>query len=127
MNKISPKDVGRLISLSQDAAMALVDLNKLYASINDQAAELVAAYEEAREEARGILEDAANEAESYYDEKSEKWQEGDRGSAYYEWVQTLRQLADGMAEELELPDTPEVDTPDWVDECSECNFSEFEG
>ena len=41
-------------------------------------------YNEALAEAKGFAEDIANEAESEFDNKSEKWQEGDRGQAVSE-------------------------------------------
>jgi len=46
---------------------------------------LLAEYNETLEEARGFAEDIATTAEGAFDDKSEKWQEGDKGQAVAEW------------------------------------------
>jgi hypothetical protein len=46
---------------------------------------LLAEYNEKLEEARGFAEDIATTAEGAFDDKSEKWQEGDKGQAVAEW------------------------------------------
>ncbi len=45
-----------------------------------------------------MLETAADEADAYFDEKSEKWQESDRGTAYNDWKDNLRTAADAISE-----------------------------
>jgi flagellar biosynthesis chaperone FliJ len=65
------------------------------------------------EEVRGFVEDIHSERQSDYDDKSEGWQEGDRGQNAYQWLSDwengLNDL-DGM-EPLETPDVS-VDVPD---------------
>lgn len=57
-----------------------------------------------------VLNEAADEADTYYDEKSERWQESDKGSEYSEWKHTIRWIAeevDNLSERLgELPTRP---------------------
>jgi chromosome segregation ATPase len=82
---------------------------------------------EARQEAWEVLDDAANSADEYYDERSEKWQEGDVGQAYDEWRNRIRSLADEAAEDVEPLDVAEIDIPGWVDELRQPeDFAEFE-
>jgi hypothetical protein len=81
---------------------------------------------EAAKSAWEILDDAASAAEEYYDEKSEKWQDGDRGQAYDEWKNNLRLIADAIAEDVEAPEVTLPDMPDWVGEIRECDFAAFE-
>jgi hypothetical protein len=47
--------------------------------------EALAAYNVAVEEARGFAEDIANQADNEISNKSEKWQEGEKGQAASEW------------------------------------------
>lgn len=46
----------------------------------------VTAYNEAVSEARELAEEIAQRAADEWGEKSEKWQEGERGEAAHEWV-----------------------------------------
>jgi len=41
-----------------------------------------------------------NEAASYYDDRSEAWQEGDRGEAHAERVEALTQIVNGLEQIL---------------------------
>jgi DNA repair exonuclease SbcCD ATPase subunit len=66
------------------------------------------AYKEAITDGRDVMEEIASEAENYYDDKSEKWQEGEKGEAYGEWRDRLRELAD----EFDEPDCPELEFSD---------------
>lgn len=58
------------------------------------------------------LEAAHNDAQAYFEDRSESWQEGERGEAYLEWVDQLSALhdtAEGIADTAdELDDTPEA-------------------
>ena len=126
MLKMKPGDVAKLIAatkmvdeLFDKFIKAQEEADAIYVSIVEE-------INEAKEEVRGILDDVANEAEEYYDDKSEKWQESERGEAYGEWRDKLRELADATAEDVEKPEPPEINRPDWIDECAECEFSEFE-
>lgn len=47
-------------------------------------------YNEAREEVRGFVEDIARQAEEDYGDKSERWQEGERGEQVQEWINELQ-------------------------------------
>lgn len=50
----------------------------------------------------------ADDQENYYDERSEKWQEGDNGSAYSEWKDSWGNEFSEV--EMEFPD--ELEEPD---------------
>lgn len=58
--------------------------------IKKTAADLIARLETIREEI-GTLK---SEAEDYYNERSEKWQEGDNGTAYQEMIDQLQSAYD---------------------------------
>jgi hypothetical protein len=64
--------------------------------------------------------DLASEMQDFYDEKSEKWQEGERGCAYQEWISEWE--SDLSEVEMEAPedvDMPDVDAIDTMNELSE--------
>ena len=68
------------------------------------------AYNEALEAARSFAEDIASEQRTDYDDHSEKWQEGENGTAAEEWVSSWEDVElDGL--ELEEPEALELETP----------------
>jgi hypothetical protein len=58
------------------------------------------------------LQEAHDDAQEYFDDRSENWQEGERGEAYQEWIDSLdalRDTAEGIADIAdELDDVPEA-------------------
>lgn len=52
----------------------------------------VVEYNELLGNARTIIEDARDAAQGEYDDKSERWQEGERGEAVQEWLNELEGL-----------------------------------
>lgn len=70
----------------------------------------VAAYNEVLQEARGFVEDIASERRGQFDDKSEKWQEGDKGQAAGEWIDAFEQAElDGF--EIVWPEELSDDMP----------------
>lgn len=61
-------------------------------------------YAEARQALLDILEGVADDMQGEYDDKSEKWQEGDKASAVSDWIEHLR----GIENDIEEIDTPNV-------------------
>lgn len=61
------------------------------------------------DEARGFVEDIQNERQEEFDDKSERWQEGERGEAAQSWLQQWEQ----GASELDTPEPLEAPTIDW--------------
>lgn len=68
---------------------------------------IVEALNEKTSEANAFIEEIHDEQESFYDERSEKWQEGDAGSAYSDWMSTW----EISIEPIELMDLPAQDVP----------------
>lgn len=111
MKKLSKADITRLGDLDVHLMAAAAALE---AYISNQFTEavaeynnLVVAYNERLVEARGVLEDFSSEIESYMDERSEKWQEGDAAAAFTEWKDAIDNIGYEMEELEELPE-PEV-------------------
>ena len=63
-------------------------------------------------EANEFRDDICTQQQDYYDERSEKWQEGDAGSSYSSWMEEwdseLEEVRMEPPEELEVPDCSEA-------------------
>jgi hypothetical protein len=125
MNKIEREAQGDLADACSDIRAAMTTYEEIKAEFEAKVAEIVAEANAARDKAYGILDEAASDAESYYDERSEKWQEGDRGSAYSDWKDALRSLADQIEDEIEAPEIAELEEPGWLGELENQEFVEF--
>lgn len=66
-------------------------------------------YNDALRQAAEFCEEVASDQQSYFDDKSEKWQESDRGQEYQQWMNDWANVCLDEAT-VELPD--EVEVPD---------------
>jgi hypothetical protein len=68
---------------------------------------------EAIQEAEEFRVEIAGAQEEYYDERSERWQEGDAGQAYQAWKQDwemeLSEVEMEQPDDLEMPDAEAID------------------
>lgn len=80
---------------------------ELIGKANEVVAEAVAEYNEALEKAREFRDEIVGAMQEYHSERSEKWQEGDAGSAYQEWIDAWEAM-----ELDELPEPDEIDIPE---------------
>lgn len=127
MKTLTKQDRARLDTAS-------VALDELFAELETEREAFTGAMQriieqmaEHREAVREVLDDAASAAEEYYDERSEKWQEGDTGQAYTEWRDRLRELADAADEDIEPLEVADIDIPGWVDDIRQSgDFAEFD-
>lgn len=96
-----------------DAKSSLVDIAAkaaaVVASMNEQLERLSDEANEARQEIYDVLDDVVTQASDYYDERSEKWQEGDAGSAYQDWINTIESARDAFGDDLDLTIKEDVD------------------
>jgi hypothetical protein len=80
----------RLVGELTEARGKLQDAVSVFnAAVEELKAPLLAAlesYNEVIEETRGFVEDIASAADGQFDDKSEKWQEGDKGQQVREWI-----------------------------------------
>lgn len=93
----------------QELDGAIKQYNERVAAAHSELAPFVEAFNEAVTKANDFRESVHSDQQAYFDEKSEKWQEGDAGSAYSDW---MSQWDEAAIEEVELDDAPEMDTPD---------------
>lgn len=71
-------------------------------------------YKEIRDELRGVIEDIHSEKEGEYDDKSDNWRDGDRGSSTYDWIEKLNEVKSTLEEDIEIPDAEDltIELPD---------------
>jgi glutaredoxin 2 len=116
MNKLDTKTLKQLSAIGSDASTLIEEINAAVEEAKGKVDDLMGKLNEKRQEAADLMEEKASDAESYFDEKSEKWQEGDNGQVYSEWKDRLRQIADDLGTEMDDLEWPEVDEPDWLAE-----------
>ena len=112
--KFSKADIKDRDELVQAAQYKLDNLNTEIARFNEAVTEAWEELEEALGEYNGALTDARDfvervkdEFETQYGEKSDKWQEGDRGTAAREWIDSF--------DNIELDDA-EIEQPEMLEE-----------
>jgi len=113
MKKLTKDQLARHAQLCTDLASDWEDLEAAVKQYNEKVAvahsELQAVVETFNKrvaEANEFVEEVHSEQESFFDEKSERWQESDAGSAYQDW---MTQWGDKVVEEVELDWPPEFD------------------
>lgn len=90
------------------------DANEKIAEIERKLNEKIADLNAIVEEANSLREEIESDAQSYYDEKSEKWQEGDRGSSYSDWISSWQNEVEEV-EEVSLDTVARVeDVPETI-------------
>lgn len=102
---------------SRTVETAVEEYNDGVAPLKEKLEEAITEFNEKILNLRLIYEEIGEEARSYYDERSEKWQESDAGVTYNEWVEKLEYPEDMEGIEIEFPDeiqSPEI--PDFEDD-----------
>jgi len=114
--KLSKSDAAQADKIADDldeAAETLIDAVSAFNAAMEEAFKAVeeaqARYTECVDAARSFADDVASEARSEWDDKSEKWQEGERGQAAGEWVEEWEGL-DFDTAEIVMPDP--IEEPD---------------
>lgn len=100
-----------IVGKVEDAKTELQD--NILKLIDEFNANHVAPLNEALEEARNFVEDIHRERQEDYDSKSERWTEGEKGQAAYDWLNSWESALTDLEEvmEMEAP-TIDFDIPD---------------
>lgn len=105
---------------SEELQTAIDAYNEAVGPQRDAVKAALDTYNEKVADLKGVYEDIAGEARDYYDNRSEKWQEGDTGQAYQEWLDSLESpdLDDAeieIPEDLEFPESiPDFSSPEFL-------------
>ena len=94
---------------------AMREYNEAVAALRAPVEELVAAYNETLEEAKGFAEDIGNTADATFDERSEKWREGEKGEAAGVFRDAWMEI-DLEPYEVDFPAEMEVEAPSHADD-----------
>lgn len=111
MKALSKERQKQITQLRANMELALGELNRRISDYNDKVAELFGDVEDSALELRGyvdeyneLLQECAGEVETYYDDKSLRWQESEKGDAYDTWRDALQSAGEV---DFEDPETPE--------------------
>lgn len=123
MKKLSKQQVERRAQLAADIARACLGMNVAIDEFNASVVALhaglapkVDAVNVAIDAANAFTEEVHDELESYYDEKSERWQEGEAGQAYADWRDEWDLVLDALELEEVVPfDQVEIDVGSFED------------
>lgn len=85
-------------------AVALAKYNAIVAAAQAEANITVEQYNEVLEEARGFLEDIVDQANDDFGDKSERWQDSDRGEEVRDWIDEINDARNDI-DDLELLET----------------------
>ncbi len=93
----------------QDLENAIGEYNQTQKEAFEKVQAALDAYNNSVDQAREFVDDIKSEMQSYYDERSEKWQEGDAGSNYQSWIDAWENID---LSEIEVSEPDELDLPD---------------
>ena len=115
MRTVPRKDQQEAAKLAQRARDIIEQMNAEIDAFNTRMEHFTELFDAAKAEAYAIADEQTTNAEAYYDERSEAWQEGDAGQAYASWKDDLEALRDEIdGEGVEVDPVAEVDEPGWV-------------
>lgn len=114
--KITAKDRKQLDELTSTVADRRSDLEDQLAEYNNVVADAIAQlnekireYNESVEAVRANLEDIKNDLRDQFDNKTDRWQEGDKGQAVSTWLDTIEDVHSGITDADELPEHEELE------------------
>jgi chromosome segregation ATPase len=110
--------VAKLEKAWAEIAQAISTYNGLVETLRAPIEQAVEKYNEVVVEAKAFAEEIANRFEGEYDERSEKWQEGEKGQAAAELKEAWQSI-DMEEINLEWPDDLGIDDPDHAPELAE--------
>jgi vacuolar-type H+-ATPase subunit H len=113
--KLTSKEDARKSDLEAELEQAVGAVEDARNELQEEIAKLIADFNEKHvdplnaklEEAHGFVEDIVNERQGEYDDKSERWQEGDRGQSAQSWLQDWETGMNEL-EAMEQVEVPEV-------------------
>lgn len=119
MNKISKTDIKqrdeiftRIKQAAKNIEAKIEVFNKQKEALIEELQKEVTAYNEAAKDFTTWKEDREEEIKEYFNSKSEKWQEGDKGQAVERWAESWNDFPE--IEEIEIEDIGEIELPDGI-------------
>lgn len=132
MKKLGKTEVQEFNEILNVARESYEEINSAIEKYNQSCEELWEAIEAAKEKYNTALDDAlnftdqvSNEMTDYFEERSEKWQESEKGDAYREWIDEWENISLDRCN-IEQPEPIEEFDSDAIDLLEELN-TEFDG
>lgn len=104
--------VSQMNEAKDSVTTAVDDYNDALSPAREAVSTAVAEFNSAVEKANSFLGELASDAQNYFDERSEKWQEGDAGDQYNSWKEQF----EDEVEEATFDEPAELDLPEGIDE-----------
>lgn len=99
-----------LIAAREAVEAAVVEFNETVQEAMPPVAEAVDRYNTAVQAAAELAEEVASDIQNFIDDKSEKWQESDRGQEYATWAEEWN--SPDLFEEVKIEFPSELETPE---------------
>lgn len=116
INKEDKKRLSEFITKLSVAKTKVENKHKELSSVVDSLNDLLQNYNEILDEVDSFREDLVRQMEEYYDERSERWQQGEAGESYSEWKDVYAGIDLSEVPEIETPELPEMEHTDYLDE-----------
>lgn len=111
------KLTGAMVLLDVELDAAITAYNEAVKEAYEKLNGAVTAYNEAQTEVREWIEQQVSDWQEDFAERSEKWQEGEKGQAAQSFIEAWESHANELEEvEVDEPDELEIDRPDWQDD-----------
>lgn len=122
MNKLDKKQLDEKDRLDQSIHDELDNVEDAINTYNEKVAALFAELITSNveklntviSEARDFVDALKSDAQDHYDEKSEGWQEGEKGQSYQEWIGEMESVVD-MLEDVAVTEPDELTMDDVVE------------
>ena len=101
--------IAKFASEADDVEIEVGEYNEGVKELRAKLDERLEKLNEARDELRGFIEDMHSEMDSQYDDKSEKWKEGERGEATRTWIDKLDEIKGEIEDDIEIDKPEEVE------------------
>lgn len=125
MKKISKSDMERIAKLREAIEGKKAKIEEALEKFQESIAPILEEAEEERQELFGVLDDIVNAMENYFDERSDKWQEGDAGSAYSEWQNQIDTARGAFESEMSFEIDSEAAFEPWGEMLSALDEENF--
>ena len=127
LSKTTQKELAALVASVEETKTAYEDgiktFNDALAAAREPLEGKKSDYEGALTALRERLESERDDFQSEFDDRSETWQEGERGSAARDWIDSMTSLFESLdAPELDIP--ADIDDPEFPDTDEVANLPE---
>lgn len=122
MKKLSKTSITELDGILEKIKQVQGELKTAHTELKDVTSDynlILVKYSEALQEGYNFAQDIAEQIQSYVDEKSEKWQEDEVGSAIQSWGSEWGDINFPEIDQVDIPELPNFKEIDQLEEASQ--------